>query len=75
MAEYLPFDYSSRNLPTMLTDVIAALATPPGRSAIALIRVSGAGAHDVAAAVLGSFNPDPARTARLSRAVDPRIPT
>ncbi len=72
MAEYLPFDYSSRNLPTMLTDVIAALATPPGRSAIALIRVSGAGAHDVAAAVLGSFNPDPARTARLSPAVDPR---
>lgn len=28
----------------MLTDVIAALATPPGRSALAVVRVSGAGA-------------------------------
>ena len=55
----------------MLTDVIAALATPPGRSAIALIRVSGAGAHDAAAKVLESFDPESARTAHLSSAVDP----
>jgi tRNA modification GTPase len=32
----------------MLTDVIAALSTPPGRSAIAVIRVSGEGAIGVA---------------------------
>jgi tRNA modification GTPase len=36
----------------MLSDVIAALATPPGRSAIAVVRVSGAGALDVAARVV-----------------------
>ncbi|UCG88650.1 MAG: tRNA uridine-5-carboxymethylaminomethyl(34) synthesis GTPase MnmE [Gemmatimonadota bacterium] len=56
----------------MLTDVIAALSTPPGRSAIALIRVSGTGAHDVAASVLPSFTVDPPRSTRLSRVVDPR---
>jgi tRNA modification GTPase len=55
----------------MLTDVIAALASPPGRSAIALIRVSGTGAHDVAASVLASFTVDPPRAARLSSAVHP----
>jgi len=36
----------------MLSDVIAALATPPGRSAIAVVRVSGAGALDVAERVV-----------------------
>lgn len=56
----------------MLTDVIAALATPPGRSAIALIRISGKGAHDTAASVLPSFRREPLRNARLSRVVDPR---
>jgi tRNA modification GTPase len=55
----------------MLTDVIAALATPPGRSAIALIRISGTGAHDVASSVLTSFTVDPPRLARLSPAVHP----
>jgi tRNA modification GTPase len=55
----------------MLTDVIAALATPPGRSAIALIRVSGTGAHDVASSVLASFAVDPPRSTRLSPAVHP----
>jgi tRNA modification GTPase len=55
----------------MLTDVIAALATPAGRSAIALIRVSGPGSHDVAAAVLKDFRLDSVRTARLSPAIDP----
>jgi len=56
----------------MLTDVITALSTPPGRSAIALIRVSGRGAHEVVASVLPSFTVDPLRTARLSPVVDPR---
>ncbi len=36
----------------MLSDVIAALATPPGRSAIAVVRVSGAGALEVAGRVV-----------------------
>ncbi|GIW52953.1 MAG: tRNA modification GTPase MnmE [Gemmatimonadales bacterium] len=56
----------------MLTDVIAAVATPPGRSAIALIRVSGRGCHAVAAKVLQPFNPQPYRRARRAKAVDPR---
>ncbi|MBI4502103.1 MAG: tRNA uridine-5-carboxymethylaminomethyl(34) synthesis GTPase MnmE [Gemmatimonadetes bacterium] len=55
----------------MLTDVIAAIATPPGRSAIALIRMSGRNAHAVAARVLAPFESDPARTARRARAVHP----
>lgn len=55
----------------MLSDVIAALATPPGRSAIALIRLSGRGAHEVAAAILPSFCAEPVRVARLSKAVHP----
>ena len=33
----------------MLSDPIAALATPPGRSALAVVRLSGAGALEVAA--------------------------
>ncbi len=55
----------------MLSDVIAAISTPPGRSGIALIRVSGSGAHDVARAVLTNFRAEPWRTARLSPAVHP----
>ena len=55
----------------MLTDVIAALATPPGRSAVALVRLSGCGAFDVAAAVVRPFAPDAPRTARLARLVHP----
>ena len=55
----------------MLTDPIVALATAPGRSALALVRLSGRGAFDVAARVLRPFRPDPPRTvvrARLVRA-------
>src|SRR3989337_982059 len=37
----------------MLTDVIAALATPPGRSAIAVVRLSGDQAIPVAERVVG----------------------
>ncbi len=55
----------------MLSDVIAAVATPPGRSGIALIRISGGDAFTVAAAVLPAFRPEPLRTARLARAVHP----
>ena len=55
----------------MLTDVIAALATPPGRSAIALLRVSGRGAHGIAEKVLRPFAATPLREARLAEVVDP----
>lgn len=55
----------------MLSDIIAALATPPGRSAIAVLRISGEGAHDVAARLIPGFRVDPVRTARLSRVRHP----
>lgn len=45
----------------VLTDPIAALATPPGRSALAVIRVSGAGAFEVARQVITNFEPEPRR--------------
>ncbi len=56
----------------MLSDPIVALATPPGRSAIAVVRVSGAGAFEVAARVIEGFRPSPARRATLAtfRAAD-----
>ena len=50
----------------MLTDPIAALATPPGRSALAVVRLSGAGAFAVAARVIDGFAPAPARIATLA---------
>ncbi len=56
----------------MLTDTIAALATAPGRSAVALIRVSGRDAVGVAARLLVPFAAEPARVARRGRAVDPQ---
>ncbi len=56
----------------MLSDVIAAVATPPGRSAVALVRVSGEAAHQVASRVLEPFQLDPLRTARRARVVDAR---
>lgn len=49
----------------MLSDVIAALATPVGRSALAVIRVSGRGSHDVVGRLVRGFRVDPPRTARL----------
>ncbi len=55
----------------MLSDVIAALATPPGRSAIAVIRVSGGDAHGVAACIVPEFRGRPARAARLATLVHP----
>ena len=53
----------------MLSDPIAALATPPGRSALAVLRLSGNGAFDIARRVAPSFRAEPARTARLARFV------
>jgi tRNA modification GTPase len=50
----------------MLSDPIAALATPPGRSALAVIRVSGAGALEAAARVIESFRADRPRVALLA---------
>ena len=50
----------------MLSDPIAALATPPGRSALAVVRVSGAGAFAVAAKVIEGFRVDRPRTAALA---------
>jgi len=50
----------------MLSDPIAALATPPGRSAIAVVRLSGAGALAVAARVVDGFRADRPRVATLA---------
>ena len=50
----------------MLSDPIAALATAPGRAALAVIRLSGDGAFGVAAGVIQGFVAAPARTARLA---------
>src|SRR2546429_4720611 len=48
-----------------------ALPISPGRSAIALIRLSGRGAFDVAARALHPFHPDHPRPARRVRVVHP----
>jgi len=50
----------------MLSDPIAALATPAGRSALAVIRVSGDGALAVAARVIRGFRTDRPRMALLA---------
>jgi tRNA modification GTPase len=50
----------------VLSDPIVALATPPGRSGLAVIRLSGAGAFAVAARVVAGFAAEPARAARLA---------
>src|SRR6185312_3008409 len=50
----------------MLSDPIAALATPPGRSALAVVRVSGLGAFAVVARVVGGFRIDRPRVATLA---------
>jgi tRNA modification GTPase len=50
----------------MLSDPIAALATPPGRSAIAVVRLSGSGALAVAARVVDGFRADCPRVAILA---------
>ncbi|HXE56504.1 MAG TPA: tRNA uridine-5-carboxymethylaminomethyl(34) synthesis GTPase MnmE [Gemmatimonadales bacterium] len=45
----------------MLADPIAALATPPGRSALAVVRLGGDGAFDVASRVIERFRVVPRR--------------
>ncbi len=55
----------------MLLDVIAAQATPAGRSAVALIRLSGRGAFDVAAQVITPFATSQPRHMRRAQARDP----
>ncbi len=54
----------------MLSDPIVALATPPGRSAMAVVRASGTGVFEVAARVIKGFRAEPARQARLASLVD-----
>ena len=51
-------------------DTIVALATPPGRSAIAVVRLTGPRSHDVAARVATPW-PLPERVARLCSLRDP----
>jgi len=50
----------------MLSDPIAALATPPGRSAIAVVRLSGTGALAVAGRVVDGLRADRPRVAILA---------
>ena len=47
----------------MLSDAIVALATPPGRGALALIRLSGRGVFELGARLLHPFRPDRPRAA------------
>ena len=50
----------------MLSDPIAALSTPAGRSAIAVVRLSGQGALEIAARVIEGFQPVPPRRSHLA---------
>jgi tRNA modification GTPase len=50
----------------MISDPIVALATPPGRSALAIVRLSGSGVFEIAARVVAGFRTDPPREARLA---------
>ena len=50
----------------MLSDPIVALATSPGRAALAIIRLSGEGAFEVASRVIEGFRQHPARIATLA---------
>lgn len=50
----------------MLSDPIVALATAPGRAALALIRLSGTGSLEVAARVISGFRTHPVRRATLA---------
>lgn len=56
----------------MEADTIVALSTPPGRGALAVVRLSGAGTRDVLAGVApGLPEPAPERRPVLTRIVDP----
>ena len=62
---------SRRQRPSLLADPIVALATPPGRGALALIRLSGAGSFAIAARCLEPFSPTPPRTVFRARLLHP----
>lgn len=51
----------------MLSDPIVALATPPGRSALAIVRLSGRGALAIAGRLVPGFQSEPPRVARYAR--------
>ncbi len=51
----------------MLSDPIVALATPPGRSALAIVRLSGRGALAIAGRLVPGFQSEPPRVARFAR--------
>jgi tRNA modification GTPase len=53
----------------MLSDAIVALATPPGRSALAVIRLSGQGVLQIAARIIPDFRADTERIATLANFV------
>ena len=55
----------------MLSDPIVALATPPGRAALAVIRLSGDGVFEIAGQVIQNFRADPARRATLATFLSP----
>lgn len=55
--------------PFELSDTIAAIATPPGRGALAIVRVAGPRAHEIAGAIIERFPAQP-RTAVLSPVLD-----
>jgi tRNA modification GTPase len=55
----------------MLSDPIVALATPPGRSALAVVRLSGKGAFEVAERVVEGLRRSPPRRATLATFRDP----
>jgi tRNA modification GTPase len=52
-------------------DTIVAIATPPGRGGIGIVRLSGPDAHEVARALCGRSHPFSPRRATLTRIVDP----
>jgi tRNA modification GTPase len=54
----------------VLTDPIVALATPAGRGALAIVRLSGAGVFDLAARIIDGFEVEPLRSARLAGFTD-----
>jgi tRNA modification GTPase len=53
----------------MLSDAIVALATPPGRSALAVIRLSGKGVLQIASRIIPGFRADTERIATLANFV------
>ncbi len=50
----------------MISDPIVALATPPGRSALAVVRLSGEGVFEIAHRVIDDFRQHPSRLATLA---------